>query len=451
MHEAADGLAAGAEGRERRKVGRVVHAGPADGDVVGEDLAEGDERGVAHAVAFAVLVAQRVLQELELVVLERDVGGFLHAVADLQQRAVGAEAGERPDVGVAEMRDAVEALLCAAVGAVGAVEAGVGVAVVGGDDHERVVAPGGKLDGDAHGVVERELVVDQVADVVGVCGVVDASAFDLEDEAVGARAQAVEGNLRHLGERGHAGGDGGIGFAVEGKGQVLGVEGAEQSAGGAGGAQACGVVDHLVAGAGEVAGHVAVVGALGGVEKLGAAAEEHVDADVEVLAGDLALLGAFGDLHGEAGGRGVRDRGGGDEPGAQAGGVGEAHDGRIFLAVGADVEGAVVDLVAAAPGGGAGGGVGDGRVGRGGVDEGEVGVGLGVEADPVCAAALVAHAETLGHRERAEAHAVAHEEDDVARAAGGGGGRRRSRLRGQRGDEEECAAGEAGVQEAATG
>ena len=111
LHEAADGLAAGAEGRKRRKVGRVVHAGPADGDVVGEDLAEGDERGVAHAVAFAVLVAQRVLQELELVVLERDVGGLLHAVADLQQRAVGAEAGERPDVGVAETRDAVEALL----------------------------------------------------------------------------------------------------------------------------------------------------------------------------------------------------------------------------------------------------------------------------------------------------------------------------------------------------
>ena len=261
--------------------------------------------------------------------------------------------------------------------------------VVGADDHEGVAVTLGEADGRLDGLVEVEGLLDCLGEFVGVLVLIDAGAFDHEEEALlGAGGEVVDGKL---------GGGREVVTAVEA--DALGEE--EQALGGGDG-RVVGVVGHGVAAADGLLGgertHFESVLRAGGGE--GQAARREVGPDL--------FLEAAGGLVGEEGGRGgaVEVVGGEDAAGVAQRGellgqVGDALLGRV------DAEVAVVGLLARGVGGAGGRGVG-----------GEVVGGLGShEADDL----------EVGHRELAAvgvhggvdgavAHAVADQEDDVAHA-----------------------------------
>lgn len=105
-------------------------------------------------------------------------------------------------VGGGHAGDAFEDVVGLGVAGAGAVEAGVCVAVIAGDDDEDVVALGGEFEDLCEGVVKGELVPEEAADVVCVGAVIDAGSFDLEEEFLVVAEEVVEGGGGHFREGG---------------------------------------------------------------------------------------------------------------------------------------------------------------------------------------------------------------------------------------------------------
>ena len=74
--------------------------------------------------------------------------------------------------------------------------------VAGGDDQD-VLPAGCGGENIRQGVVKRDLVLQQRADVIAVCGVVDPRALDLEEERLVPFQEAAERGGRHLGQGGN--------------------------------------------------------------------------------------------------------------------------------------------------------------------------------------------------------------------------------------------------------
>ncbi len=270
---------------------------------------------------------------------------------------------------------------------VGAVEDGGAGLVVGADDHEGVAVLLGEADGGFDGFVEVEGFADGLREFVGVLVLVDAGAFDHQEEAfLAAGGEVVDGHLSGLGQVGAAL------AAVHGRGQV------EQALGIPYG-RVPGVVDH---------GEAAADGFLGGD---GHAHEDGLGAgggEVELAVGQVgpnAFLGVAGVLVGKEGRRGgaVEVVGGQDAAGIALRGedLGDVGDG---LAGGILAQESVVGLLAGGIGGAGGGGVRGEVVGGLGADEAD-----GVEVGHREFAAVGVHRGVDG----ALAHAVADHQDDV--------------------------------------
>ena len=246
-------------------------------------------------------------------------------------------------------------------------------------------------------------------------GVVDATAFDHQEEPLWGRAQAPQGDLGHLGERGRRGLECGRVQAVDLIGQMALAEKAQQRG-------LAGVGQELVAVEGEAVAGLTVSGLEVGVEILRTAAEDDIDAALEILGGDGLLVGALADGRGEAGRRRVRGGGGGDEAASFLGGVHLLDQSERLAAVLSDVQHAVVDALADAPAAGGGGGVGHDAAGGVGLAERADDRAFGIHLHPMRRTLLRAGEVGLRGGEHREAHAVRDHEDDVLGLALGGVG-----------------------------
>lgn len=81
-----------------------------------------------------------------------------------------------------------------------AVEARIGVTVVGRDDYERVGRFCSKFQGDTDGLVKFDLFAQEGGDVVVMGGMVNACAFNLKEETLGGFTEDAQSDLGHLGE-----------------------------------------------------------------------------------------------------------------------------------------------------------------------------------------------------------------------------------------------------------
>ncbi len=331
-----------------------------------------------------------------------------------------------------------------------------GVAVVGGDDDQRVAVRALVVEGLLDRGVEGDGLTDLTARVRGVVLLVDRGALDLQEEALlavlGLLVQHVERLGRHLGQVRLGGGAGGVRGALRRSGagarrrradplQVHVVRGERaQDRGARGGlAQAGGVGDDLVAGRLRLVGHGLALeraGLHGLVEEDLAAAEQHVRLGLHELLGDRAgaavdlvvdstgghrlraLAAAVDDVRAEHGRRRVLELGGGHVAGPVSGLLRQLQDRRHGLAVRKHRDRAVVGLAAGRPAGAGRGRVGhvfgQGRVrllhGVGGVRAGQR---QRVHGQPAVRPDLV----VAGDGDLAVAHAVTDQQDDVAGGA----------------------------------
>jgi hypothetical protein len=187
-------------------------------------------------------------------------------------------------------RDVAKVLVGFVVAIAHAIEAGIGISMIAGDHHENVVVFGGHRDHGGNGVVESDLIAEQGADVIEVGGVVDAGAFDLQQEGFVAGEKTIERRLCHFRKARHRCGKRGIMIAVEGKGQVTFGKGAEKFRTFCS-KQLAAIENHFVAGFFEIAREVSLVAALFGIKVARATAEDDIDA-IQVLRRDELLVAA---------------------------------------------------------------------------------------------------------------------------------------------------------------
>ena len=293
--------------------------------------------------------------------------------------------------------------------------------MVGGDDDQRVGVSLLEFHADVDGVIKRDLVVQRGRGIAGVARVIHAPALDLQDEVL-LVFEFLQRAAGHHGERGHGGLELGVDALIEGEGKVTEGENAEPPVVVRRLRQLLGERHHLVARLHVVAAHVALVLALGGIEKFLSAAEQHLDAPVQILRGDGFRRLAFQAAGDEARGRGVRDFGGGHQPALPALLPEQFVERGEHLAVGENVHRAVHDARAAAPARGRGGGIGDEGVERAHVHQARLGARMIVELHPGQAALPQDLREMIRARQRPGAHAVGDHVDDVARLLAGARG-----------------------------
>jgi len=275
-------------------------------------------------------------------------GGLLEEALEVGGGGVLDEIGFEAFKGAGGFQDVGEEGDGFLVAGAGAVEARVGRSVVGGHDQEGVGHTLLELEADGEGIVEGDEIAHGGGDVAGVGAVVDAAAFDLEDEVPGG-LELPEGGAGHVGE-------GGDGFSelvtclvIDGEGEMSGGERAEAGlAAGCSGELAGGLEDR-VAGPGELGVEISFVLAPGGLEVFPAAAEEDIDLPFEVLEGDVLGGAAVVGVGGESGGGGVGDFGCGDQPALPAGFGGQGAEGTEVRAVRELIQDAVDDTGTCAP------------------------------------------------------------------------------------------------------
>lgn len=292
------------------------------------------------------------------------------------------------------------------------IEAEVGIAVIGGDHQEGIGVAALEGEGDGQGIVEGELITQGAGGVVIVAGVIDATAFDQQEEAVLA-FEVLEGAGGHFGESGDGALQFGAGIAIDGIGQVAGSEQTEPAGVEGGALEILPGSEHLVAGGAGFGEEIALVFAFGGVEMGQGTAEEDIELSVEQLAGDFLALAAVGDIDGEAGGGGVGDFGGGDEGAAPAGLLEQGSEWGEVDTGGGDVEFPVLDMGTAAPAGSGGGGIGDQGVEGTGIHEALDDGGILLQIDPGGGPSGLELAEVFSAGQGAQAHAIGDDMDDA--------------------------------------
>ena len=286
--------------------------------------------------------------------------------------------------------------------------------MIGGDDDEGVGVAFLEFEAGVERLIQRDLVVQRGGGVGVVRGVVDARAFDLEDEFLAA-LQPREGGAGQLDERRDGVAQLRIGAVVEGVGQVAVGEGAEQPRVERGLCQRGFVAHHGVAGGGELAAQVALVLASFAVEEGASTAEEDIDFPLEILRGDGVGVAARFHRDGESGRRGVGDLRSGDEPRLPPRIGEERVEGREQPAIREDVHRAIHHARTAAPRAGRGGAVGDGGIQRARVHQRETRGGVAEKLHPRERALAGELGEDVGAGERAAAHAIADDVDNALR------------------------------------
>ena len=229
-----------------------------------------------------------------------------------------------------------------------AAQAGVGVPVVRGDDHQRIRVPGHKLANDADRVVERQLLPEQGGGIVGVGGVIDASAFDLEKKAVGRTGQTIQRGPSHFRQCRKLVRQFGLVLPINGVGQMAVVEQAQNPLRTRAGRHLLAMFPVNVALVLVSVDEVLLVLAAVRLEELEPSTHEHVD-HIQVLLGDLVLTAAFLLHGGEPGRRRVCDRRGGHQSDAATGILDQLGDRRQAGAVRQLVQRSVEDPRAASP------------------------------------------------------------------------------------------------------
>ena len=287
--------------------------------------------------------------------------------------------------------------------------------MVGGDDEQgiRVLIDEGEDGRD--GLVKGDLIANRGGAIVTVRGMVDASAFDHQEEPFGRRAKALERDLSHLRERGRGSLEFGGIEPVDLEGDMALAEEAEQRS-------LARISQELIAGECDTVASLAVISDEVITEVHRAAAKDDVHATLEILGRDSFLVGTAGDGGGEACRRCVRGGRGGDEAAALLGGVHLLHQSDGRAAVRRDIQDAVIDALADAPAAGGGGGVGHDSARRVGLAERTNDGEFAVHLHPMRGTLLGAGEVGLRSGEHREAHTVGDHEDHVLGLALGGVG-----------------------------
>ena len=267
------------------------------------------------------------------------------------------------------------------------------------------------------GLIESNLLVDRGRTVVAMPSVVDATAFDHQEESLRGGTKALKRDLGHLGERRRGSLKRGGIQAIDFKRHVTLAEETQQRS-------LARVGQELVTIQGDAIASLTVGGQQVLAEILRATAQDDVDAALEILGRDGLLVGASGNSGDEARWGGVRGGRGGDEAAALTGSVHLLHQGDGLTAVLGDVDHAVVDTLADTPAAAGGGGVGHDAAGGVGLAERTDHRKLAIHLHPIRGTLLGAGQIGLGGGQHREAHTVGDHEDHVLsltlRGVGGG-------------------------------
>ena len=256
------------------------------------------------------------------------------------------------------------------------------------------------------GLVESDLLVNRGSAVVAVPSVVDATAFDHQEESFRGRAKALERDLGHLGERRRGSLERGGIQAIDLEGHVTLAEKAQQGS-------LASVGQELVPIEGDSIAGLAVGGDQFLAEILCAATEDDVDAALEILGRDGLLIRTSGNGGDEARRGGVRGGRGGDEAAALTSGVHLLDEGYGLTSVLGDIDHTVIDALADTPAAAGRGRVGHDTAGGVGLTERTNDRKLAVHLHPIRGTLLGAGQVGLGGGQHREAHPVGDHEDHI--------------------------------------